>query len=186
MNYNKSAIGILFALLIVVGVGFATIFFISPNSGRGTSTLSPTPEPEPVQMRVIASSSVWKPGNTYEVYVALENLPGKKITAATTHLEYDPKLLKVVDVENGQLWSAPEILSKSIDNEEGEVIYSIVPTGTPDFTGEESLAIVKFIPINTELIFTNIALGDRSVLASPGLNELTPSFAEPLTVTLTK
>ena len=187
MNNKRTAIGILVALLIIFGAGFATVIIISPSSGRNNDqATSPTPEPQPIQMRVISSTSVWQSGNNYEVRVALENLPGKKITAATTHLTYDPSLLQVSDIKNGKLWTAPEVLANSVDNEEGELIYSIVPGGSADFTGESSVAIVTFTPINQSLGYTTISLGNRSALASPGLDAVTPSFASPLTITLTK
>jgi hypothetical protein len=184
VDAKKSAIGILLALLIVVGVGFATTMIISPSSGNNNKAASPTPEPQPIQMRIISSTSVWQSGDNYEVRVALENLPGKKITAATTHLTYDPRLLQVSDIKNGKLWTTPEVLVNSVDNEEGELIYSIVPGGSADFTGESSVAIITFTPINQLLGYTTISLGNRSALASPGLDAVTPSFAAPLTVTL--
>ncbi len=185
METKRTALGILFALLIVAGVGFTTMIIISPSSGNKSSSTS-TDAPIPIQMRVISQSTVWQPGGNYDVIVSAETLPGQEITAATTHLIYDPKMLQVTTIKSGNLWTNTEILTNSVDNEAGEVLYTIVPQAKAQFTDKNTVAVITMSPINSELIFTDIKLGDKSALASPGKDQLTPSFAKPLTITLTK
>jgi general secretion pathway protein D len=137
-----------------------------PAAGTAVLRFAPTP----VQTAV---------GGNFTVALMLDN--GSDVTAAPIQIVFDPKILKLNDVTQGDLMSkggATATLTKNIQNDAGAAAVQLnLPAGTPGVGGSGALLNFSFSAVGTgatQITAPNVALrnsqGGAAVTGSPQLN----------------
>lgn len=82
-------------------------------------------------------------GENVDVAIAVEN--ATDLGGVTFDLTFDPALLEVVEVKEGNLFNSPFEVENTFDNVNGHVKYSVIVTKSADtFTGSGTAATITF------------------------------------------
>jgi hypothetical protein len=179
MNGKKLTTTIIAVLLIVV-VALVVLKLPGRNKDQTSSDQQTTSMNEDSMMtesqvvELMASSAEWMANNQYEFEVAYNALPDPIPAAETLQFTYDPAVIQVDDVEEGNLWTNTNVLQKDIDNDVGTVVYSAGQGFDADTTGNKVLATVKVTVLGSASGNTEIMLGPDSAVAAVGVDHLIP------------
>ena len=181
MNGKRLSI-IFISIIALAGVGFLIAYFsqraktgIPVDTGQieqGKEGVTPTVNLTPQKGVLRTGSSTWQLDEQYEVTVEYDQLPSRVPVAYTLQILYDPSVLRIDDIEVGNLWTGSNVLEEKINKETGVAMFSAGQGFEDKITNNKLLATLKVTVLkadeeNTE---TSIRLGPESATASDGKN----------------
>ena len=180
MRAKISILIISFGIILIVI--FLLVVFKSKNSidtqdyNLAQDNLSPSLENDSSQTDVKvyeqetvilqSSSSEWKNDSEYEVFVDFEQLPDPPPVSLTLVLNYDPALVEIIDVKEGNLWTQTNVLEEKIDGSKGTVRFSIGRGLQEEVTGQKRIAVVSAKAKDENSGLTQIEIDEESVFVS--------------------
>ena len=118
----------------------------------GGSTTSPSPLP--VTLSILPNALTQAVGSTFQVFVGAQN--ARDLSAASLQLQFNPKVLSLVSVDSGEMWSRDGQTASLVhrDDNSGSIVTVSRPPSMNGVDGQGSIAV---------LTFKAIAAGDSSV-----------------------
>lgn len=159
-------LGIILSLFIFYNLAFQTLGSkpkeIPPRSAKPT----PAEKKAAVKLTLSPNQATLYSGEILEVRVLAESQ--EKLIATDIELVFDPRILAFKEVKPGIFWSKPQQLAKVINNQKGEILYSVA-TFEPK-TGQGIVASFKFEAqkISRPTITTNISFNPETQAAVAG------------------
>jgi general secretion pathway protein D len=149
----------------------------SPTAASGTGAEIPAPAasapaPRLAFLKLLPSQNEVNKGNKITVPVAIEN--AQNVFAASCTITFDPKLLRLLDVQNGGFLSSDGkmvALAPRIENESGQAVVSI--SRPPESVGSNgngvllNLLFEAISPGNAQISFAQGTLRDASQSTLP-------------------
>ncbi|OGM21266.1 hypothetical protein A2863_00295 [Candidatus Woesebacteria bacterium RIFCSPHIGHO2_01_FULL_38_9b] len=180
MNGKRISV-ILITILALAGVGFLIALYSQKSKSDLTvekppqstgEQVSPTTNLTPNRGTLRTSSTTWEIDKQYEVEVTFDKLPNPAPVAFTLQLLYEPTVLRVDDVEIGNLWTGANVLEEKINNDTGVVMFSAGQGFEDEVTQNKTLAKLKVTVISADEnnIETSLRVGPESATASDGKN----------------
>jgi general secretion pathway protein D len=136
----------------------------APIAGTGTDIPAPTasaPAPRLAFLKLLPSQNDVIKGNKIAVPMAIEN--AQNLFAASCTISFDPKLLRLVDVQNGGFLSSDGkmvALAPRIENETGQAVISI--SRPPESAGSNGNGVLL------NLLFEAISPGNAQISFAQG------------------
>ncbi|MBI2590658.1 MAG: hypothetical protein HYW33_02130, partial [Candidatus Blackburnbacteria bacterium] len=87
--------------------------------------------------------------------------PGNKVTGNEIHLKFNPKVISIKEIFAGDFLANPLRLAKQIDNQKGEVVYTIGTLQPSEGSGVLAKVVINAKDAGT----TQISLGNTIVTA---------------------
>lgn len=176
MDKKKYTLGAL-GLVIVISIGVFFILNKSSNKKLVTNNqesyseqidTSPTPSTNvprtPSQVSFVETDINLGTGQERTSTLSFSPLPSPAPTAFTLVLAFDPSQIQINDIQPGNLWTGENILQKEIDNENGEVKFSVGQGFSDEVTGNSDVAKITFTKIGDQE--TEIIVAEGSAYAS--------------------
>jgi len=145
---------------------------LTPPATAPPATAPPATAGTPV-LRFAPTPVQIAPGGTFTASLMLDN--GADVTAAPIQLIFDPKVLKLNDVTQGDLMSKSSVaaaLTKNIQNEAGAAAVQLsLPAGTPGVSGSGTLLNLTFSAVGTgttQITAPNVILRNSQGAATAG------------------
>lgn len=182
MKKNSVHILIFIAITPFIVVALFTVGKLASQKNYFQSKQQTTLVAPEYNSRLETSDSKWQKGKTYGVNLSLVNkdyIP----TAVTIHIKVDPKILKIDDIKEGNLWSQVNILQKKIDTSNGEVTLSMGQAFAAKLTGNTTIANLRLTPLSS-VGSTSISLSSDSVSAKMKNDSLIPLKSVSLTISV--
>ena len=172
-------LGIIFALIVLSGL--ASTLLVRPSSSLLTNTGASGSSTDALTISFIAAPSVVAVGETtrVEVRVSPQSPP---ITVATVELKYDPRLLEVVQIDEGSLWNQQTQLENTFDNTAGVARITVGQGFDGQATGDNLIASYTFKAKAAGS--AALSLGPKTLLARVGNTSALPVHAEPFALTV--
>jgi len=180
---NVKKIVLILVLVSLFIAGLVSIYSITKKSSteqksaEKVETVKPTESMEekvnensPVVQFEVSSTEIVS-NKQSEMKIVFEKLPEPPPTAATLHLTYDPKVIKIDDISEGDLWTGVNVLERKIDNEKGDLKFSLGQGFEDKVTGKTTLAVLKITAVGNN-ISSSIKIEEDSAIASVGINKL--------------
>jgi hypothetical protein len=143
MKLNKTWI------MVAILVGITGILLIVSLSSKiiFKEPAKPFVEKENIVKSTLLVSNEIRPSTksgTFEVDV-VAGPKGNKITVAQLEMNYDPNILRNVDIKPGNFFSNPTILAKKVDSKNGTIKFWVAnPANQPGVTESGTVAVITF------------------------------------------
>jgi hypothetical protein len=194
MNANKN-FTILLVVAVVLAVSSLVVFkLVSKERDNNMTAVQESSDTaneqlpvdeivsEGITVEMRSSLSVWQKNTVNEIEILFASMPTPPPNALTLQVLYDPSVVRIDDINPGNLWGEVNVLQKSIDNTKGEVVVSMGQGFDSQFTGELSLLTLNALLLNDTDADVVISLGPESASASTGIGELIPVSANDIII----
>lgn len=170
LNVKKSQFFLFFLLLaILLAALTGLVFFTNKNVKQTVYTTQTAPTPMVTVRPVNAQTQLVFTPSTQTGLIGADLKTPISISTATNKLSgvqfslnFDPKIVQVVDMVPGNFFANPTVLLKKIDNQKGRIDYAIGSL-TPQ-NGENILATLSLKLISaTSTLGTNVSFSDIKV-----------------------
>ena len=182
---KKLNIWIVLAVVYVFVIGI--VVFYRMNKGKNepvvippVTSVSQTPTAVPEQMFVEFSAETLI-SDQLEVSLKIQDSESFESAGYTLELTYDPAILRIVDVTEGNIWEKSVVLQKDT-TKPGILIYSVGRQLQSARADGDVMATVKFQILDKSVETTEVNLTQLS--KSAGQNSVKTIVAEPLNITL--
>lgn len=186
MNNRRFLIIVVILVILWIGIVFSRIYQARKPSTAKTSQPIQQQQTQPtepsVSVSLLSESVSWSSGETYTLTANLNEPPEPFPTVFSIYLRFDPDVLKIDSVDQGDLWSSVNLLENEINNQAGELSYTLGQGFDAQVQGGTTLASINFTVKNTTERSTVVTLGPNSATAKSGVK--TNITAQPLTIPL--
>lgn len=93
-------------------------------------------------LSLVSDKSAAKVGDSFRITLRAEQISG--LTAAEAHLAFDPALLEVVAVRDGDFLQPDFVVQNVFDNSEGTIDYAVAQLDRPAAEGSGAVMVVEF------------------------------------------
>ncbi len=153
-----AVIGASFVVIVLSTVNKSRVFDQKPSRPRVTKEVG-----ENANVAVTGPNS-WQVGKSYDVDVSFVQPPVPFPTAVTLELYYNPTLVRLSEIRDGDLWTNMFVLKSNIDNEEGKAVVTLGQEFSAGVSGGLLIAEFEFVPVGKSGAGV-ISVGPKSVMA---------------------
>ena len=93
-------------------------------------------------LNLVSDTNMAKVGESFRVTLQAEQISG--LTAAEAHLAFDPALLEVVAIQDGDFLQPDFVVQNVFDNSAGTIDYAVAQLDRPAADGSGALLVVEF------------------------------------------
>lgn len=139
----KTFLLILVLALITAGLVTLAILPKTPSKDETVRVAEVTPNPVQTTLTISSSPVPQATASSYTTDVVI-NTGQNKVVAVQLELQYDPKVLKKVNIEPGPFFASPKILLKNIDEKNGRITFALSQDNSLAALGQGIIAKISF------------------------------------------
>lgn len=146
----------------------------STSVSQGTSNLSISPTPVPIDTK-LNDDQIDLPSDQEKSITILLSSEKDRPTAYTLNFSYDPKVITIVKIEQGNIWDRTTLLKRLIDPTKGFATISAGQAlGSQNASTGQTLVTVFVKAKSTTNVVSQLILEDSSAFAYVGVDHSIP------------